>query len=181
MRVNEQVGADVVPFVRGTPGVECPPAVRARAFVLWGTFAGGDAAATERLLQAEATEGDVVPTARTIRRWAAADNWPAQAMGAWQDVGTRDKALYELQMAMVHNKMLAEVQKRDVQTGAYDHAPMVGALRLKGAELSDRGWERVMALLRMPTPPDETMDDDADLSRAEREARAGERMAQRKR
>jgi hypothetical protein len=179
--VNEQGVADVVPFVRGTPGVECPPEVKARAFVLWGTFAGGDAAATERLLQAEAENGEVVPTARTIRRWAHDDNWAAQAAAAWQNVATRDKALYDLQMAMINNAALGEVQKRDVQTGAYDDQPMVGALRLKAAELSGRTVERVIAALRMPVPPDVAgEDDDEGLTRAEREARAGERMAQRK-
>ena len=172
---------EVVPFIRGTPGVACPPEVKARAFVLWGSLAGGDAAATERLLQAEADEGDVVPTARSIRRWAVEDRWAAQAAAAWQDVATREKALYDLQMAMIANKMLAEVNKRDVGTGAYDDNPMVGALRLKSAELSDRGVERVMALLRMPTPPDEATADDENLSRAEREAKIVERMAQRKR
>lgn len=171
----------MVAFVRGDTGVRFPPEMRTRAFVLWSTLAGQDAAATERLLRAEASEGDEVPTARSIRNWAKADDWAARAVASWQDVSTRNKALYDLQMAMVANKMLAEANKRDVGSGAYDDNPVVGALRLRSAELSDRAVERVMAMLRMPAPPDEGTDEDEQtMSRQEREARIVERMAQRK-
>jgi hypothetical protein len=142
--------------------------------------AGQDAAATMRLLVSEGW--DDVPARQTIARWAREEQWAAQSAAAWQDVATRGKAMYDLQMAMINNVALGEVQKRDVMTGAYDHAPMVGALRLKASELSGRTVERVIAALRMPVPLDVASDDDDEgLTRAEREARIAERMARRKR
>jgi hypothetical protein len=65
------------------------------------------------------------------------------------------------------------------QTGAFDENPAAGLVRLKATEIGLRQLERGVISLEAEAP-EENVDDDAGLTRAEREARAGERMAQRK-
>jgi hypothetical protein len=85
-----------------------------------------------------------------------------------------------LQLLTASNFLLSQINKQDIQTGAYAGREMEGALLLKAGELSDRLMERGVVPL-LPTPPDAgTHDAEEGLTRAEREARAGERMAQRK-
>jgi hypothetical protein len=59
--------------------------------------------------------------------------------------------------------------------------PADAVIRLKAAELSIRLVEKGVIPLAAIEPPQEATTDESQLSRAQREARAGERMAQRRR
>jgi hypothetical protein len=166
----------LVPLVRADTGVRHSEEVKTRAFVLWATVGGRSATATRRLLEAEADEGQAVPTDRTIRTWAAADGWAAQADGLWGDVATRGKTLHDLKLLMFTNFVLSQEVKRDAMTGAYAGREAAGVLALKAGELSDRLVERGVLTLAVPAPPQEQADE-SQLSRREREALADERIA----
>jgi hypothetical protein len=171
------VVADVVPFVRGESGVACSRDVKEFAFRLWATAAGRRPAAVERLLRRELGPDVPIPTQQTIGRWARAENWAARADDHWRI--NHGQSLYELQLLTASNFLLSQIGKQDVLIGAYAGREMEGALILKAGELSDRLMERGVVPL-IPVPPDNGGTDESHLSRAEREARAGERMARRK-
>jgi hypothetical protein len=174
---RETVTGEVVAFVRGSQGVDYALEVKEFAFRLWATAGGRRPAAVERLLARELPEGTPIPTQQTIGRWAVEDGWAARADDHWRI--NHGAMLYELQLLTASNFLLSQIGKQDVLAGAYAGREMEGALLLKAGELSDRLMERGVVPL-LPAPPDAGTDDDAGLTRAEREARAGERMAQRK-
>src|ERR671917_369034 len=59
--------------------VPAPPEIVERAYELWSTVGGRNASATRRLLEAEAEDGDAVPTDRAIRKWAKEHGWHERA------------------------------------------------------------------------------------------------------
>ena len=160
---------------RGKPWLACSEESKDQAFTLWATVCGQDSAATERMMQEIAAEGEVVPTRQTVARWAREEGWAERAADGWRNVGGR--TVFELRVAMLSNVVLAQRVKRNAMTGAYDENVPAGALRLKAAELSDRLLERAVIALGVPEAPVEAMDE-SQLTRQEREALANERMAQ---
>jgi hypothetical protein len=145
---------------------------------LWASVAGRRGAAVERLLARELALGTPIPTAQSINNWARAEGWAARADHHWR-VNHPD-ILYELQLIAASNFYLSQLNKQDIQTGAYAGREMEAALLLKAGELSDRLMERGVVPL-LPAPREQRMDDDEEgLTRAEREARIGARMAARK-
>ena len=171
-------GGAVVPIRRGAAYTPFAEAVKDRALVIWSTTGGEDSAATERLLTAEADPGDPIPTRQTISRWARDEGWAALAAAGWRALGAR--RVYELKLAMFCNLLLAQHVITDVLTGAYADNVRDGVLRLKGAELATRVYERGLVAITVPTLPDDAAADDADLPRAEREALAQARITARR-
>jgi hypothetical protein len=178
MSDQRESGAAVVSFVRGEPRVAHSDEVRQLAFVLWATVGGRPPAAVERLLAQELPDGVPLPTQQAIGSWARADDWAALADGYWR-ANHRD-ILQRLQLLTAANFYLSQVNKHEIQTGAYAGREAEAAVLLKAGELSDRLMERGVVPL-LPPVPEERPDDDAGLSRQEREAKILERMAQRKR
>jgi hypothetical protein len=165
---------------RGEAWQAFPEDVKDLAFGLWETFCGGDSAAVERLLREELPEGAPIPTRQSIARWARDEDWAAKREAGWRNV--KGRTVFELKLAMLGNVVLAQKIKRNAMTGAYDDTPQVAAIRLKAAELADRLLERAVIGLAEPEPPDAgaTDEDERNMTRAEREARIGERMAARR-
>jgi hypothetical protein len=176
-RAIETVDAEIVALPRGKPYVAFSPDVKELAFRLWATVAGRRPAAVERLLARELPAGTAIPTQQAIGNWARGEDWAARADDLWRI--NHGAMLYELQLLTASNFLLSQIGKQDVLTGAYAGREMEGALILKAGELSDRLMERGVVPL-IPVPPDTAGTDESHLSRAEREARAGERMARRK-
>ena len=80
MREDSQPAKPMTGTVVPLPSlVPAPPEIVARAYELWSTVAGRNAAATRRLLEAEAEAGDAVPTDRAVRKWATAHGWHERA------------------------------------------------------------------------------------------------------
>jgi hypothetical protein len=174
------MSSEIVPFTHGDAQVRYPDDIKDLAFRLWSTFCGGDSAATERMLIIELDAGVPVPTRQTIAKWARDEGWAALRDEGWRNL--KGRTVYELRVAMLSNVVLAQKIKRDAMTGAYSDDVPAGALRLKAAELADRLLERAVIALGVPDAPDEDAPEaDSHLSRAEREAKIIERMAQRKR
>src|SRR5262245_16252063 len=74
--------------------VAIPPEVMERAYELWSTIGGRNAAATRRLMEQEAEDGDAVPTDRAIRKWAQQQAWDVRADGMIRE--TRELTAYQL-------------------------------------------------------------------------------------
>ena len=163
----------VVPFVRGDAQVRHDDETKVRCFVLYGTMAGRNCAAVERLIAEEYDgTGLPVPTRAAIARWAADERWAEQADDMWRS--TKARTLFELQVMAASNAMLAQKRKQDVLLGRYDGREMTGALHLKAAELSDRFIERVLPLASIHAPEPER--DTSGMSRDEKEALARKAM-----
>jgi hypothetical protein len=170
--MTEQDAKAIVAF----PSLVAVPAdVMERAYELWSTVGGRNAAATRRLLEQEAEDGDMVPTDRAIRKWAQQHGW---AVRADRDVGqTKDQTLYELGVkwrALVLGS--ADVFLR-AQTGGYAGREMEGALAVKASEIAMRQVEKGVIPLLVKPPEIEIETDD--LSREEREALARQALVRR--
>src|SRR5215207_6084525 len=112
-----------------------PDETRERSYEVWSTLGGRDSGRTGRLLNAEA-DGAAIPTASTIRRWAAAEAWAAKA-----DVDlerSQGRSVFELQVAWLAGLRLAQKTLLDAMAGEFDDLPMGGAGRLKAAEITLR-------------------------------------------
>jgi hypothetical protein len=148
-----------------------------RGFELFATVAGGNCAHVQRLLAAEIGDEGAVPTRQTVYNWSVQFGWRER-----RDlviVETKGRTKYELALLWRAIVLGGGEQILAAQTGAFDDNPAAGLVRLKATEIGMRQLERGVISLEAE-PPEEKVDDEEDLSRAEKEARAGERMAQRK-
>jgi hypothetical protein len=179
--MTDAMSAEIVPIretvpVRGKQGVSFPQETIDQAFVFFATTCGGDCSAVERMMVAKADTGEAVPTARTIRNWARAENWAGQSDDIWRSNGKR--TIYELRRAMLGNAILGQQIHRDVMTGAYDEKePWEVAARLKAADQSNRMLERGVIALQAFDPPQEEQNRE-DMSLQEREAEASARLVE---
>jgi hypothetical protein len=154
-----------------------PSGMYQRTFELWSTVGARNAAATERLLALEA-EGAATPAASTVRRWAIADGWDAQADADLER--TRGRTLRQLQAGWLGALQLAQITLVDSMTGGLDGLPHGGAARLKAAEtvLRTIGQSGLLATLPDPAPPD--AEATASLSVDERLRRSREEIRRQK-
>jgi hypothetical protein len=179
--MTDTMSADIVPIretvpVRGKQGVSFPQETIDQAFGFFATTCGGDCSAVERMMTAKAEEGEAVPTARTIRNWAKAEDWARKTDELWR-TGSKH-IVWALRRKAVGNAILSQDTKCDAMTGGLDHLePWQAAIRLKGSELSDRVTERIVGLINLE-PPEAPREDDSHLSLQEREALANARLVE---
>jgi hypothetical protein len=175
----EIVAVENVTPLHGKGGVEFPQEMKDAAFYLYAVECNHDAAAVYRLLLAHQTD-EPIPTARTIRNWARAENWSGQSDEVWR--GSGDRLTYAMRRGMLGNVMLAIQRNRDMLTGGLDDLePWQAAMRAKGVELGMRLVERGVIALAAAKPPADATNDEG-LSLHEQEARANARLVeQRKR
>jgi hypothetical protein len=119
-----------------------------------------------------------LPTPSTVNRWALDEAWAARADADLER--SHGRTLYELQVGWLAALRLAQQTLLDAMAGALDEAPHAGIARLKAAEITLRTIERAGLLAMLPQRPEPEPEDESHLSRAEREARAAERMAARR-
>ena len=179
--MTDAMSAEIVPIretvpVRGKQGVSFPQETIDQAFVFFATTCGGDCSAVERLMRARAGEGEAVPTARTIRNWAKAEDWAGKTDDFWRTNTTALK--WAFRRKALGNALQAQNVKGEAMTGGLDHLePWQAAIRLKGAELTDRVTERIVGMEKLEPPRDDD-EDRSDLTLQEREAQASARIVQ---
>jgi hypothetical protein len=143
--------------------------VRARCFVHFATDAARNCAHVERLMAAELEGTDEpIPTRQTVAAWARDDGWHRQADDLMRS--TRDWTREQLQAYVFANALLGQRRRHEVLLGMVTD-PAQAAMYLKAGELADRFVERVLPLTAI-RPPEDRQDEDDDLPREEREARA---------
>jgi hypothetical protein len=170
----------LVPAPAGQPArfEPWPQDVQERTFQLWSTLGARNGGRTALLLARELGEDVPLPTPSTIRRWAVDLAWAARADADLER--SHGRTLYELQVGWLAALRLAQQTLLDGMAGALDEAPHAGIARLKAAEITLRTIERAGLLVILPQQPEPERRDESQLSRAEREALAGERMAARR-
>lgn len=179
MSVPEPIRPEVEVLTKPARFTSWPPEIYDRAKALWSTYAGRNAAATERLLQAEVEEGSPVPAAVTIRRWATDDRWH---MAADHDLETtRGQTVRQLQVGWLTALELAQGTVIAGMHGLLDDLPYGGAARLKSAELTFRTLERAGMLAKLPDPLPVSDDELAKLSEKEKSRRNRDAIAESKR
>jgi hypothetical protein len=155
-----------------------PQDVQERTFYLWSTLGARNGSRTALLLARELGEDASIPTPSTIRRWAHDSAWAAKADADLER--SHGRSVYELQVGWLAALRLAQQTLLDGMAGALDEAPHAGIARLKAAEIALRTIERAGLLAMLPQRLEPEREDESHLSRAEREALAGERMAARR-
>jgi hypothetical protein len=156
--------------------VPAPPEILERAYELWSTVGGRNAAATRRLMEAEAEDGDPVPTDRAIRKWARESAWAVRADRELPE--TKDATLYELGVKWRALILGSADVLLAAQTGGYAGREMEGALAVKASEIAMRQVERGVVPL-VVEPPVKPVDTSA-LPREEKEAHARSLLVRRK-
>jgi hypothetical protein len=104
-----------------------------RAFALWSTVAGRNAALTASLLAREADEGEATPAGSTVRRGAVEASWAARADADLLQTSARTVA--ELRAGWLGALSLAQQTLVAGLVGELDDLPHAGAAQLKSAEL----------------------------------------------
>jgi hypothetical protein len=178
MTTDRNTTTAIVPLPRREllPGEAWSKEIVTRAFELWAFCR--NAAATARMLENELHEAGhegPTPSARTIRRWVEYHGWRRDADELWRE--HRDRDLFELQAQASAAFRIGLTNVLLAAAGAFE--PAEAAVRLKAFELTSRLYERGIVPLA-PQPPAAEVDE-SQLSRREREGRAMERMAQRRR
>jgi hypothetical protein len=153
-------------------------AVVERSYQLWSSIGARNAGRTVLLLARELGEDAPLPTPSTIRRWAVDFAWAAKADADLER--SHGRTIYELQVGWLAALRLAQQTLLDGMVGVLDEAPHAGIARIKAAEITLRTIERAGLLAMLPQRPEPEREDESHLSRAEREALAGERMAARR-
>jgi hypothetical protein len=174
---RQTVQGEVVALPRREPALPFDEFWIERGFELFATVAGGNCAHVQRLLAAEIGDEGPVPTRQTVYNWCVQFGWRERRDLVIEE--TKGRTRYELALLWRAIVLGSGEQILAAQTGAFDENPAAGLVRLKASEIGMRQLERGVIQLDAE-PPEENGDDDAGLTRAEREARAGERMAQRK-
>ena len=105
-----------------------------RAFALWSTVAGRNAALTASLLAREADEGEATPAGSTVRRWAAEASWAARADADLLQTSARTVA--ELRAGWLGALSLAQQTLVAGLVGELDDLPHAGAAQTEIA----RSW-----------------------------------------
>jgi hypothetical protein len=142
--------------------------VRQRARDLWAGAGGRNAAVTQQLLAAEA-EGGAVPTASTIRRWAAAGE-PQETWAAWADgelLRGGGQTLRQIQAAWLGSLLLSQETLALAMAGAFDGLPHGGISRVRAAEATLRVISQSGLLALLPDAPLPGKDDLAAMSAGE--------------
>jgi hypothetical protein len=167
----------LVPLPRPTlaPGESYPDPMVEHAYEHWSVMRNAEAVA--QMLRNEFGPEVRTPSARCIRDWVHFYAWPARADNDWRR--NQGKALFELRAQAVAGFRLGLQNLLLAATGGLPD-PADAATRLKAAELSIRLVERGVIPLAAIEPPTEDIDE-SHLTRAEREARAAERMTERRR
>jgi hypothetical protein len=150
-----------------------------RAYELWASIAGRNAARTVRLLGRELGEDASLPDASTVWRWSIEKAWAARANADLEQSDGR--TLHELQTGWLAAQQLAQATLLDAMAGAFDDLPFGGAGRLKAAEITLRTIERSGLLAVMPAPPKDADIDVSKLSTEEKQALARDILQERKR
>ena len=146
-----------------------------RAYELWSTVGGRNAAATRRLLEQEADDGDALPNERSIRRWAKQHAWDVRADVMIRD--TKDLTAYQLGVKWRAIMLGGADVLLAAQTGGYAGREMEGALAVKATEIGIRVIERGVLPLVVPPPAEPEVEED--VPRDELEARAKAAMVKR--
>ena len=144
--------------------------IKERAFELWSTVGGRNAAATRRLLEAEAEDGDPVPTDRAIRKWAQESAWAVRANHELPE--TKDQTLFELATKWRALVLGAADVLLAAQTGAYAGREMEGALAVRASEVALRQIERNVVPGVVTRPVEAKSVDDLPREEAEAYARS---------
>jgi hypothetical protein len=153
-------------------------AIHERAFALWSTVAGRNAALTASLLMREAEDGTPTPAASTVRRWAADpdEDWHARADADLMH--TNGRSVGQLRAGWLGALTLAQQTLLAGLVGDLDDLPHAGAARLKSAELVLKTLERAGAMI-VPQEQDAiSVGVEQKLSLAERARRARERIVE---
>ena len=178
MREDSQPAEPMTGTVVPLPSlVPAPPEIVERAYELWSTVAGRNAAATRRLLDSEAEAGDAVPTDRAIRKWATEHGWHERADLQLRE--TAGRTVFELGVKWRALLLGAADVLLAAQTGGYAGREMEGALAVKASEIALRQIERGILPLEVELPPKPV--DTSQMTRAEKEAYAQSQLIQRKR
>jgi hypothetical protein len=157
--------------------VPAPPEILERAYALWSTVGGRNATATRRLLEAEAEDGDAVPTDRAIRKWATEHGWHERA-----DLHLRETAgrtVFELGVKWRALLLGAADVLLAAQTGGFAGREIEGALAVKASEIALRQIER--GVLPLVVEPPAQAIDTSSMTRAELEAHNKRQLIQRRR
>jgi hypothetical protein len=155
--------------------VAAPQEMIERAYELWSTVGGRNAAAVRRLLIEEADEGDAIPNERTIRQWAKHHAWSVAADEMVRE--TKDLTQYQLWVRYRAIMLRGADVILKAQTGGYAGNELEGALAVKATEVGNRFIERG-ALPVVVAPPSPPIDTEV-LSRDEAEAQVKSAMVRR--
>jgi hypothetical protein len=163
-----------LPSHKLSPGESYPDAMVERGYEHWSVTRNAEAVA--QMLRNEFGPEIQTPSARCIREWVHFHAWTARADDDWRTNQGRNLFEMRAQAAAsfrlgLHNLLLAA-------TGGIPD-PADAMIRLKAAELAIRLVERGVIPLAAIEPPTENVDTSR-LTRAEREALAMARMAERK-
>jgi hypothetical protein len=156
------------------PGESYPDAMVERGFDHWSMTRNAEAVA--QLLRTEFGPEVRTPSARCIREWVHYHGWPARADHDWRS--NQGRTLFEMRVQAVAGFRLGLQNLLLAATGGIPD-PADAVVRLKAAELAIRLVERGVIPLAAIEPPTADVDERT-LSRPEREALAGERMARRR-